>query len=223
VAKTALYVVACVAAALVPLVPAAEGSRAGSPFAGWPAGFEGRALRELPLSEREARFAADFPGRIGRFTDGSREVVIRWVEEPTRKLHPAADCFEGVGYDVRPLPARVDADGAVWGRFEAARGAERVVVRERIFEASGRAGAGSSDVSQWYWTAVLGRTSGPWWAVTVASAVEVDGEVGHPIEETRTLSWSPHGTSQLRTPRKPDEATPQARRRRAGDAVPEIP
>ena len=55
---------------------------------GWPAGviaalrvlrsdrhplqatFEGRPLEALPLTERETRFAADFPGRIGRFRRG---------------------------------------------------------------------------------------------------------------------------------------------------------
>ena len=25
-----------------------------------------------------------------------------------------------------------------------------------------------TDVSQWYWEALLGRTQGPWWAITVA-------------------------------------------------------
>jgi hypothetical protein len=169
VARTALYVVACVVAAAVPLLPVAGRQReASSAFTGWPLEFEGRALRELPLSERESRFAEDFLGRIGRFTDGSREIVIRWVEEPTRKLHPAADCFKGIGYDVRPLPAQADGGGALWGRFEAVRGTETVDVRERIFEAGGGVQQGSSDVSEWYWAAVLGRTSGPWWAVTVA-------------------------------------------------------
>jgi hypothetical protein len=165
--RTSLYVAVCAVAAVVPLLPAAERERMGAAFAGWPAEFEGRALSELPLSEREARFAEGFPGRIGRFTDGSREVIIRWVEEPTRKLHPAADCFDGVGYEVRPMPAQVDEGGALWGRFEAVRDGERVVVRERVFEVP-TGGAGSADVSEWYWAAVLGRTSGPWWAVTVA-------------------------------------------------------
>src|SRR5262245_8451285 len=65
-------------------------------FPGWPSTFEGRSLRELPLSEREERFGAGFPGRIARFTDGQRELIIRWVAAPTRQLHSAADCFRGL-------------------------------------------------------------------------------------------------------------------------------
>jgi hypothetical protein len=75
----------CVAAALAPLVPIGRGAeRAKSDFRGWPASFEGHAIKELPLSEQEKRFARGFPGRIGRFTDGKREIVIRQVVTPPR-------------------------------------------------------------------------------------------------------------------------------------------
>ena len=63
----------------------------------------------------------------------------------------------------------IDADHRRWGVFEASRQGQRMVVRERIYEASG---AGSwTDVSSWYWAAALKRSPGPWWSVTVAEAL----------------------------------------------------
>jgi hypothetical protein len=167
------YAGACLLALLAPWLSAAPrstgGAGAGADFPGWPTSFEGRGLTQLPLSEREERFAGDFPGRIGRFTDGRREVIVRFVTDATRKLHPASDCFAGVGYRVRPLPLRVDEAGARWGSFTAERGGERLRVYERIHADSG----GSwEDVSAWYWATAGGRSPGPWWAVTVAEREE---------------------------------------------------
>lgn len=134
-------------------------------FPGWPTSFEGRPLRELPLSEREERFGAGFPGRIGRFTDGQRELIVRWVSAPTRQLHPASDCFRGLGYATSPPEFWREEDGSGWQRFTASRGTVRLSVREAILEGS----AGRwTEVSQWYWEALLGQTRGPWWAITVA-------------------------------------------------------
>lgn len=160
------YVISCVLAGAVPCVKWERGNNpVPGPFPGWPACFEGKTIRELPLSVREQKLIDGFPGRVSRFTDGEREVIMRWVTEETRKLHPASDCFRGLGYSIRPLPLRTDQQGRHWGCFEALRGNEKIFVRERIYDA----GNGSwSDVSEWYWAALLGRTTGPWWAVTVA-------------------------------------------------------
>jgi hypothetical protein len=137
-----------------------------SAFPGWPDRFEGRGLKPLPPSSREERFAAEFPGRIARFSDGRREIIIRWVERETRALHPASDCFKGLGYSIKPLPARVDADGHRWGGFEARRGDEALRVFERVYDSANQ--QSWSDVSSWYWHAITGRSSGGWWAVTAA-------------------------------------------------------
>lgn len=135
-------------------------------FPGFPSQFNGRALTELPLTELEQRFATDFPGRVGRFTDGEREIIIRWVTDATRQFHPSSDCFQGAGYTVRPLPLHADARGARWSGFTATRGAERVNVRERIYTDAGQSW---SDVSAWYWDAALNSDVGQaWWAMTVA-------------------------------------------------------
>jgi len=162
-----VYAGACVLACLAPWLAAAPAAPGGAaaPFPGWPAHFEGRPLTRLPLTAREERFGGDFPGRVARFTDGRREVVVRFVTGATRRLHPASDCFAGTGYRVRPLPLAVDGDGASWGAFTAEREGERFRVRERIYAEGGGSWA---DVSAWYWAAAGGGSRGPWWAVTVA-------------------------------------------------------
>lgn len=162
-----LFALACGLAALAPLAGrGAPSSLEADAFAGWPASFEDRPLKELPLSPVEQRFGDQFPGRVARFTDGNREIIMRWVAEGTRKLHPASDCFKANGYAIAPLPIKV-AGKQRWSGFVATRGTQALEVRERIYDASG---AQWSDVSAWYWAVQLGQTSGPWWAVTVAQA-----------------------------------------------------
>ncbi len=70
----------------------------------WPTAFQGKALSELPLTDKERAFAQGFPGRIGRFSDGEREIIIRWVKGATRRLHPASDRFKGLGYTISFQP-----------------------------------------------------------------------------------------------------------------------
>ena len=137
------------------------------PFPGWMSHWKGQPLERLPLSEREAKFADGFSGKVARFTGGEHQYVIRWVRCRTRQLHPAGDCFRGSGYTVRPLPIRVEGDGERWGCFEAARPGETFDVCERIFDHDGSAW---TDVSAWYWAATMGQSAGAWWAVTRVAA-----------------------------------------------------
>lgn len=165
--STRWFLIACLAAAAAPLAlggkPVSPNIKATSGFPGWPATFEGRTLTQLPLSALEDRFARDFPGRIARFTDGQREIIMRWVAHPTRKLHPAADCFKANGYTVRPRPIR-EADGQRWATFSATHGKRSFLVSERIHDQNGRQW---SDVSAWYWASQMGE-GGASWAITVA-------------------------------------------------------
>lgn len=161
-----MLILVCAVAAFVPILGARPDPALVGKSPAWPTHLAGRPLRALPLAAAEQRFAADFPGRIGRFSDGEREIVIRWVSEETRKLHPASDCFRGIGYSITPQPLAVDADGARWGTLIARRGEERLEVRERIYDASGNQW---TDVSAWYWAATTGESLGPWWAITIAS------------------------------------------------------
>ena len=161
------YIVACAVAALMPFLSArseSSGNASAITFPGWPAEFQGKTLTPLPLTELEQRFSADFPGKIGRFTDGKREFVVRWVTEATRKLHPASDCFQGLGYTVKPLPVHRDEQGSLWSSFAATKDNNRLRVYERIHSDSGETW---TDASSWYWAA-LRHGDGGWWAITIA-------------------------------------------------------
>jgi hypothetical protein len=164
-----LFLIATALAALVPFADRARGKGGAegmSAFPGWPAQHEGRSLTQLPLSPREDAFVRDFPGRVGRFSDGRREIILRWVNAPTRRLHPAADCFRGIGYAITPLPVRTDGGGAAMGCFRAQKGAASMTVCELIRDERGTTWP---DVSAWYWHALFSQSPAPWWSVVVAT------------------------------------------------------
>lgn len=160
----------CILCMLAGLAPLSSGNsnfvQLAQTFPGWPGAFDGRPLRQLPLSDRESVFIKSFPGRIGRFTDGRREYIFRWLTHPTRKLHPASDCLRGVGYRIKPLQIERRSDDSQWTVFLASKDNETLRIYERIYDESGN---NWSDVSSWYWAALLGNSEGPWWSVTIAS------------------------------------------------------
>jgi hypothetical protein len=129
----------------------------------WPREWDGVALRPLAMSPLELRFAAQFPGRIARFAHGDEVLVLREVQRPTRMLHPAADCYRGLGYRIDDARLERDAQQRLWRCFIAERGGRRVRVCERIVDARGGA---FTDASAWFWAATLGESVGPWRAVT---------------------------------------------------------
>ena len=140
----------------------------------WPQKLEGRPLHPLALSDIEQRFADQFPGVIGRFTDGHRSIVLRFVVAPTRMLHQASDCYRGLGYRVlstalehEPSPP-VSGPPKLWRCFIAEKNGRRVRVCERIVDAVGQT---FTDTSAWYWSAVMGRSIGPWQAITEAQVL----------------------------------------------------
>jgi exosortase/archaeosortase family protein len=140
----------------------------------WPRELDGRPLRPLALSPVEQRFADRFPGVIGRFTDGNRSIVLRFVVAPTRMLHQATDCYRGLGYRVlatdleqEPAPS-MSATPRLWRCFIAEKSGQRVRVCERIVDAAGQT---FTDTSAWYWAAVMGRSVGPWQAITEAQVL----------------------------------------------------
>ncbi|MBO9712288.1 hypothetical protein [Sphingomonas sp.] len=157
--------IAALAAALVPLLPRHEAPPAAIP--GWPAEYEGRALRPIAPAPEDARLAAGFPGAIARFSDGKRQVVLRQVSHATRQLHPPGDCFRALGYAIEPAPMRVTAEGPA-SCFTARRDGGTLLVCERIRGADGRSFA---DASAWYWPALLGSSRGPWLAATTVEPV----------------------------------------------------
>jgi hypothetical protein len=130
-----------------------------------PREWDGQPLRPLALGDVEQRFAARFPGTITRLSDGTRLVVLRDVRAPTRMLHPASDCYRGAGWRVGGERLEADARERRWRCFDAVRGGERLRVCERITDADGQA---FTDPSSWFWAALLGRSHGPWQAVTTS-------------------------------------------------------
>lgn len=135
--------------------------------ASWPQTFEGRPLKQLKLSAREKAFERGFPGRIGRFTDGARELIIRHIHAPTRSLHPGHHCFRGLGYAISFSDMHVDEKGDLWSSFSATKTSQEFAVRERIVDLGST--QSWTDVSAWYWSALLQKTKGPWLAITVAN------------------------------------------------------
>ena len=130
----------------------------------WPSYFHGAKLQERAFSPAEKDWARNFPGAVKSFQVGSSQLVMRYVRRPTRSLHSSRDCFRAAGFSVTPLPIRIDQDGARWGCFSAQRGGELLSSCERIYDSNGQS---FTDVSAWYWNALIGESIGPWWAVTV--------------------------------------------------------
>lgn len=140
-----------------------------------PVQWQGRALRPLALSAVEQRFAQNFPGSLSRMTDGQQTLVLRTVNQPTRMLHPAADCYQGLGYRIAAEQLERDQAQQLWRCFDATpgqsggpSGGQRLRVCERILDAAGQ---GFTDTSAWYWAAVIGQSQGPWQAITTATPV----------------------------------------------------
>jgi hypothetical protein len=154
-------------AASVPFLGASELAQTeAASFDGWPSSYEGRRLIPMRADAAQAQFADQFPGRLARFTDGEREFLFRYLEHPSRSLHAAGDCYKGAGYQISPLPLQRDGSGQLLGCVTATRGDETVRVCERVYNATGDSWY---DVSSWFWAALLKQSSGPWWAVTVAT------------------------------------------------------
>lgn len=165
---------ACILASLAPLAPLAErrgsSSSSSSPaFPGWPTSLGGVGLEPEPLAPIEAEHARTLPGRMARFRAGGRSVMMCWLLEPTRRLHPRELCLRGAGFTVEPQGGWTDAEGVRWGVLRAERGGERLRVLERVWDETGQS---FPDPSAWYWAALLGRTTGPWWYVAVDEAGE---------------------------------------------------
>jgi hypothetical protein len=163
--------IACALAAGIPLLPSDRGLSNALPLIpDWPSHFLGRALQELPLTAREQAFAKEFPGTVGRFTDGERDIVMRWVTHPTRRLHPAEDCYRALGYQIKAARIVEDGERSHWRCFEVSRGGGQHQVCEQIRDPDGLRW---TDTSTWYWAALLERTHGPWLVTTVAAAGSV--------------------------------------------------
>ena len=168
----ALFALVMCVCALAPWLGQANGLPTGSTVSNgsteWPATWQGKPLRPLALSAVEQRFANRFPGQMARLTDGEQVLVLREVRQPTRMLHPAADCYRGLGYRILQAQLERDAQQQLWRCFVAERDGRQTRVCERIVDAQGQA---FTDASSWFWAAQLGQSTGPWQAITTARAL----------------------------------------------------
>lgn len=162
---TRLLLLACACAAIAPVFSGDQQHIAAETVPRWPTHFQGRMLHELPMNERERNVLAGFPGAVSRFTDGERDIVMRWVTQPTRRLHPAEDCYRGLGFETSQSHIVSDGDGTQWRCFTASRDGEHRQVCEQLQDSEG---GRWTDVSAWYWAAALKRSEGPWLVTTVA-------------------------------------------------------
>jgi hypothetical protein len=162
-----LFVLLAAAAAFAPLLRA-TGSSTAAALRPWPASFEGRALTPMPPAPEDKLLAASFPGHVARFSDGRRQIVLRQISSPTRRLHPARDCFRALGYDIAPAPMRLASGRGPASCFTARKAGRILRACEQVTDSDGRS---SPDISSWYWSALLGSDSGPWLASLTVEAM----------------------------------------------------
>jgi hypothetical protein len=163
----AFFAVAAAAAGLAPF--AGPSDPVDHPLAQpWPTHFEGRAIVALPPAPEDALLARGFPGQVARFSDGRRQIVLRQIAAPTRRLHPASDCFRATGFAIRPAPMQIAPGQGPSSCFLAVRDGRTFRVCERIASARGESWP---DVSSWYWSALLDPASAPWLAALTVEAV----------------------------------------------------
>jgi len=185
VSTATVYVVSsivCIAVGLMPLVhtPASVG-QSDIQFPGWPKEWNGRPLVPLALATDEQEAARSFPGHVARFTDGRYEYLIRWITEPTRKMHPVADCFRARGAHITVLPLHMDARGRLWETLNVEISGRHFTAFEQFSDSTGTTW---SDVSNWYWAALFGKTAGPWWVFEILASTNVvnSGNTGIPSQ-----------------------------------------
>jgi len=125
----------------------------------WPVQFMGAELVSIPLTKSEQSFYAGFPGQAAHFQIGTERLILRKVNQATRKLHPAQDCFKGIGYTVVETGLILDAYERVWSSFQACKGTVSLEVAELITDEAGNTW---SDISAWYWAVLQKKTLRPW-------------------------------------------------------------
>ena len=135
----------------------------------WPTQFDERSLSPLPLAEADKFFQNGFPGHVARFSDGRRQIVLRQVNEATRKLHPARDCFQALGYTIDNAAMKRTEYNQTRYCFDAEKDGKVLRICEEITDANGNS---YPEVSAWYWPALMGQSKGPWLAATIVETIK---------------------------------------------------
>ena len=151
-----------IVAATAPLLPKTDAEAA--KLNPWPAQFEGKSLSPMPEADADNYFQNGFPGHVARFSDGRRQIVLRQVSEATRRLHPARDCFQALGYEIDNASMERQSKAQTRSCFDATKNGVTLRICEEITDAEGTS---YPEVSAWYWPALTGRSKGPWLAATI--------------------------------------------------------
>lgn len=130
----------------------------------WPGQFDGVALIPLPMTEVEKNFQRGFPGSIATFQCGQKQVILRRITQASRKLHPSADCLRASGHQLGPVHIHSDDQGRHWAGCSAKKAGNHYLILERITD---QHGGSWTDVSSWYWHALVYPDRGPWLAQTI--------------------------------------------------------
>lgn len=169
-----VFLLCCLIAAFTPFLSLYFAQqRSAVEFPGWPEQFEGKSLQTLPLTAHEQGFLrSGFADPIARFTDGERELIVRWTPHASRTVRSAWDALQGQGYRFGAgLAVWRDDQGNRWRMFEISRATQTWRMLEAITDESGQRW---TDVSNWYWDALLGKTEGPWWVTTIIEPVRLN-------------------------------------------------
>jgi hypothetical protein len=163
-----VYLLICLLSASIPLFQQEPEAHISQDYQ-WPAEYEGNALVQLELTEQEAAFSKGFPGQVARFHDGQREIIMRYVEQATRKLHSSAECLKAHGCKIKHLPLYKDKEAGLWSSFTTERKGQNLLIKERITDFYG---SQWSDVSAWYWHALFNPNTGPWLVISVIESAK---------------------------------------------------
>lgn len=153
------FAICAAIAAILPTINFTNAHSRGSmaEFPGWPEKWQDKYLESIPLTQTEQVFSETFPGKLAVFSTGPEKLIYRWVTRPTRQLHSSADCLKASGF-------KIEKDRG--GKFLAVSPEGYwYIVEESV--SSIESEDTWSEISQWYWQAVMKRTEGPWMAVTV--------------------------------------------------------
>lgn len=172
--KWFLFLSSCLAAAVLPCFGVSEGQMRRHDSYEFITTFRGNSLLPVAMTDGEAAFYDDFPGATGYFNIDDRpgeSVFLRYVEQPTRKLHAAEGCYRASGYQIEysdNVQVRVEElseEPLQWSQFSIREGDCLFWVRQVTLSLT--TGASYPDVPAWYWqTMFSSRDPGPWLSVT---------------------------------------------------------
>ncbi len=155
---------------LCTLLPARTESTAEAPDFPTLSFYQGRAVEEIPLSEKEEIFAKNFPGQLKVYRIENGTLILRRITKASRMLHPSYHCLKAEGFSISNSSLKKTPEGQALLQYQVTRGAERFLVTESIRNLDGS--RHWTEVSAWYWHALFHPDSGPWEAETLIFPIQ---------------------------------------------------